>query len=250
MANRSELDCPVCLEKFEEQGNHEPRILSCGHTLCLRCIDNILRTNESCCPFCRKPQQCRDVDHLPRNFAVLQFLTTSGKQTVLNNLRELNMQELDEVMLGMQRRRVELQIQKLQDDRELEITVRHQARTEHASAVAELELAIKTVSQKEDIVQAWSMELQSVDKRIGVLDAKILELENSTIVAGGSMTSEASSSLHTLATESKPSNGSISSSSGRPSSSRKRKITSGSHPPSTGVRLLPPFPWSCIDEDI
>jgi len=45
------MRCPVCMELYIN-----PKILSCGHTLCILCVINIIKTNpynNILCPTCR-----------------------------------------------------------------------------------------------------------------------------------------------------------------------------------------------------
>ena len=86
MATAKELDelaeCPVCRQVFTD-----PRVLPCGHTFCLQCIDawrNAKRTTmkKMPCPLCRKmfllPKS--GVGGLPTNFFVVDFFLMKGLQ--------------------------------------------------------------------------------------------------------------------------------------------------------------------------
>ena len=42
------MDCPVCFNPFDVK-NTIPKILNCGHTFCLNCLNNI-----NVCPQCRQ----------------------------------------------------------------------------------------------------------------------------------------------------------------------------------------------------
>ena len=35
------LTCQICLEDFEETGDHVPRILPCSHSLCEKCLKEL-----------------------------------------------------------------------------------------------------------------------------------------------------------------------------------------------------------------
>ena len=59
------LECPVCLEIFRD-----PRVLvTCGHTLCKGCIDNIVHGSSVLCPVCRTNHDVPQ-NGFPRNILV------------------------------------------------------------------------------------------------------------------------------------------------------------------------------------
>ena len=73
-AVNSLLECSFCLDVYED-----PRILSCGHTFCLKCLQKqcesfnlTSKNNEPTCGICRKqwkiPEQ--GINSLPKNFVV------------------------------------------------------------------------------------------------------------------------------------------------------------------------------------
>ena len=47
------LSCQVCLEEFEEEGVHTPRLSPCSHSLCESCIEKMIKNNIIECPECR-----------------------------------------------------------------------------------------------------------------------------------------------------------------------------------------------------
>ncbi|UMM21196.1 hypothetical protein L5515_002984 [Caenorhabditis briggsae] len=67
--------CKICTQEYN--GTVIPRILiTCGHTVCEVCINNLLDENHSVvCPFCRKSTSVPDgqPDLLPKNFAILEM---------------------------------------------------------------------------------------------------------------------------------------------------------------------------------
>ncbi|XP_030847188.1 transcription intermediary factor 1-beta-like [Strongylocentrotus purpuratus] len=69
------LECPVCLNTFTD-----PRILSCSHTYCKACLDNLLGCNGNDqmlrCPVCRAKTQVpnQDVSKLPTNLALKSLI--------------------------------------------------------------------------------------------------------------------------------------------------------------------------------
>ncbi|XP_030845768.1 tripartite motif-containing protein 45-like [Strongylocentrotus purpuratus] len=69
------LECPVCLNTFTD-----PKILSCSHTYCKTCLDNILECHGNNqmlrCPVCRAETQVpnQDVSKLPANLALKSLI--------------------------------------------------------------------------------------------------------------------------------------------------------------------------------
>ena len=79
MATAKQLDditeCPICTEVYTD-----PRVLSCGHTYCIKCIEAWRKDKQPgdklACPLCRKEFTVPDngVSDLPKNFFVANFL--------------------------------------------------------------------------------------------------------------------------------------------------------------------------------
>ena len=46
--------CPICFEDYEVQGDFIPRLLPCTHTLCQKCLQELLVDKSLQCPECRK----------------------------------------------------------------------------------------------------------------------------------------------------------------------------------------------------
>ena len=47
------LSCQVCFEYYGETGDHVPRLLPCTHTLCSKCIVQLIWKKRVDCPECR-----------------------------------------------------------------------------------------------------------------------------------------------------------------------------------------------------
>nr|XP_054762207.1 tripartite motif-containing protein 2-like [Lytechinus pictus] len=67
-------ECPVCLSTFTD-----PKILSCSHTFCKTCLDNLLECHGNCqirCPICRAVTQVpnEDVGKLQVNLALKNLI--------------------------------------------------------------------------------------------------------------------------------------------------------------------------------
>ena len=71
-------ECPICADVFVN-----PKLLQCGHTVCLQCLQQIirgkLRGDEVRCPICRTIFSIPKgrVEKLPTNYAVVGLLEES-----------------------------------------------------------------------------------------------------------------------------------------------------------------------------
>ncbi|XP_026290757.1 RING finger protein 225-like [Frankliniella occidentalis] len=61
--------CDICIEQFD-LGERLPKVLACGHTLCLSCVR---RLPDRRCPTCRREFDSPP-EALPNTFALLPFL--------------------------------------------------------------------------------------------------------------------------------------------------------------------------------
>jgi len=87
MATAKHLDditeCPICTEVYTD-----PRVLPCGHTYCLKCIEAWSKDkqpgDELACPLCRKQVTLpsNGVSDLPKNFFVANFLQMKASTSV------------------------------------------------------------------------------------------------------------------------------------------------------------------------
>ena len=68
MAVNSLMECSICLQVFKDH-----RILPCGLTFCLPCIQ---KTNNRLCPLCKREWTLptRDMRSLPKNIIVENFI--------------------------------------------------------------------------------------------------------------------------------------------------------------------------------
>ena len=78
------LACQICLEDFEETGDHVPRILPCSHSLCEKCLIPLVRTSvrgkRVVCPECRKKHAMVDVKTFPQNKYIMTNLKERRKE--------------------------------------------------------------------------------------------------------------------------------------------------------------------------
>ena len=90
------LSCVVCLEGFEENGDHIPRLLPCTHTLCEACVKQLIRTQKLECPECRAKHEAKNEQKsFPQNKYLLMQI--KRKPTEENKLQsERNEKELCE----------------------------------------------------------------------------------------------------------------------------------------------------------
>ena len=79
------LTCQICLEDFEETGDHVPRILPCTHTLCEKCLQTLIKKSvygqNVECPECReKHLATHDVKTFPQNKYIVVNLKQKQKE--------------------------------------------------------------------------------------------------------------------------------------------------------------------------
>lgn len=67
-------DCPICLERYDNK-ERAPKILSCGHTFCKKCLIALQHQSSSYkCSICRKNQSLDDIDILSTNLVIYDLL--------------------------------------------------------------------------------------------------------------------------------------------------------------------------------
>ena len=90
------ISCQVCLEEFEEEGNHTPRIFSCLHTVCESCIKKMIKENKLRCPECRTEHSVEKKEKsFPQNKYLLVQIRrreeeTNGNEKCKSHGKELN----------------------------------------------------------------------------------------------------------------------------------------------------------------
>ena len=84
------LSCVVCLEEFEEDGDHISRLLPCTHTLCEICLKQLICNNKLECPECRaKHEAPREEKSFPQNkYLLIQVKKKSGNEGKVKPDRE------------------------------------------------------------------------------------------------------------------------------------------------------------------
>ena len=73
------LCCVICLENYDEEGQHVPRLLPCSHTVCESCIKDLITNDTLVCPECRKKHRAENKEKsFPQNKYLLAHIW-SGK---------------------------------------------------------------------------------------------------------------------------------------------------------------------------
>jgi hypothetical protein len=79
-SSTSSFLCDVCQELFKD-----PRDLPCGHTLCLECLQKLaeiaVNTGEIFCPQCEFSVSSQNVQDLPKNRTVAEFVSSLPIET-------------------------------------------------------------------------------------------------------------------------------------------------------------------------
>lgn len=83
------LECTICCEEFTLEGDNVPRILPCSHTLCEKCIKDILQGGNVVCPQCRQkfPAQ-KMAESFPQNNYILPFIRRKTKDIGMKQQRK------------------------------------------------------------------------------------------------------------------------------------------------------------------
>lgn len=89
MSDSSFLNCPVCFLKYVS-----PRILSCGHSICLKCLSKLVVIDPAECPLCRALIGLAWAEAAPINYALQDVVeastaTTSKEAEELCNVHEI-----------------------------------------------------------------------------------------------------------------------------------------------------------------
>ena len=76
------VECRVCYDLYEREGAKCPKLLPCGHSLCLSCLSKTLKHGHIKCPFCRMALQILsgDAGSLPTNERILTQNTRSSEE--------------------------------------------------------------------------------------------------------------------------------------------------------------------------
>ena len=64
-------ECGLCLEDFKDEPERIPKIMKCGHSFCVKCINSLIRDEAIICPIC-KSIIAEQIDEMPINKFALQ----------------------------------------------------------------------------------------------------------------------------------------------------------------------------------
>ena len=67
------LKCPICYDDYDQE-DRRALSLHCGHTLCQRCAEQLLKDTKISCPFDKKSYSYASVQAMGRNFTVQAIL--------------------------------------------------------------------------------------------------------------------------------------------------------------------------------
>ena len=96
--NEEDMDettnCPICWETYEETGEYIPRLLPCSHTLCEKCVAEMLERSQDSCPTCKNGQaknaivcpECR-TEHTATDSGVKSFPQNKYVLTIIRKMK-------------------------------------------------------------------------------------------------------------------------------------------------------------------
>lgn len=71
------LECNICFEEYsDDDDDHIPKVLKCGHTICQSCAAKSIKNSEMQCPTCRGITEVKggDVKNLQKNFELIKAI--------------------------------------------------------------------------------------------------------------------------------------------------------------------------------
>lgn len=155
-----EFDCSLCLEQYALP-DREPKVLRCGHTFCLQCLNNL---TTPCCPLDRSRFR-ESVGELPRNHVLLsmiaRFPTAKSTQRSLAEL-EAQREETD--------RQIATERQRIATTRQVLLDRRFALCTEVDEVQATTERLRRTIDDLTLRLRTLRFQLQTTDAEIAILD--------------------------------------------------------------------------------
>lgn len=173
------LQCPICFERYTEDEPHDPRVLPCGHSICLACARSIQSAaaaahNAPTCPLCRARLALPliGVEALPRNFLAIDLLTSrpDPESSAADSPAEKRLQT-ERTVQRLQRRRAELAIEHAR------------AASDAAAAQFALAQARQAVTVQEAALQGKHATLERLMTTLASLDQKLQEAQQAAAAA-------------------------------------------------------------------
>ena len=90
------LSCQVCFEYYKETGDHVPRLLPCTHTLCQKCISQLIWKKRLHCPECRVKHVAENEGRsFPQNkYILINIRSRKDKKVQDDDVEEMNKCEM------------------------------------------------------------------------------------------------------------------------------------------------------------
>ena len=93
------MTCQVCFEDFTDRDEHVPRILPCSHTLCEKCLGQLIRGGTLlCCPECRLDNPVQEEAGV-RSFPQNKYILNHFQQKQVSLQREPQCKEHEKPLL-------------------------------------------------------------------------------------------------------------------------------------------------------
>ena len=126
------LACPVCYDHLDH-----PKILTCGHTFCKKCLDDLYRSRSDqqlLCPVCRQvtPLSKGGVSKLPTN------ITVKGLVEDLKSATKSDVQDQAEMKIKLMIEHADFVSQQKQKVKEAISACRFDVEDAHKSTIAKL----------------------------------------------------------------------------------------------------------------
>ena len=84
------LCCVICLENYDEEGQHVPRLLPCSHTVCESCIKDLITNDTLVCPECRKKHRAKNKEKsFPQNKYLLAHIWSKNTKESSQSIQKV-----------------------------------------------------------------------------------------------------------------------------------------------------------------
>jgi hypothetical protein len=177
VSQMTDLECSICMEKYASEGSAQPRLLLCGHTFCLTCIEHIISTGGTSvngvidvfstikreCPVCRTKIHDKIISgaQLPLNFSLLS-IALSNREVKSDNGANSNSNE------GLMR------INAMSEEkRQIIASMKH----EKVRLQQEIADVNNQIHQLDQLVTAERAKYNNLSSALRDIDAKIAEIE-------------------------------------------------------------------------